>query len=102
MRSSCRPGLAHVIGEGILLLELQEPADLSLLLEWRGVVENERDAFLGLPVELALSATRRTRVATDELARLTASRGDTLFPAEADAFFRAGLVGGGDEFDAAF
>ena len=53
-----------MIGEGIPLLELQEPSDLSLLLEWRGVVDGERDAFLGLSGELALSAARRTRVAS--------------------------------------
>ena len=49
-------GLAHVIGEGILLLELQQPSDLSLLLEWRGVVDSERDAFLGLSAVDALGA----------------------------------------------
>ena len=34
-------GMPHAIGGGILLLELQEPSDLSLLLEG--------DRFLGLP-----------------------------------------------------
>ena len=58
-------GLAHVIGEGILLLELQQPTDLSMLLEWRGVVDSERDAFLGLAVAEALDAARRTRVTPD-------------------------------------
>jgi mannose-6-phosphate isomerase len=95
-------GLAHVLGEGILLLELQEPSDLSLLLEWRGVVDSEREAFLGLPVKLALSAARRTRVTPDELAHLASSRGRSLFPAEADAFFRADLVAAGDVLEPGF
>ena len=29
-------GLPHAIGDGILLVELQEPSDLSVLLEWTG------------------------------------------------------------------
>jgi mannose-6-phosphate isomerase len=95
-------GLPHVIGEGILLLELQEPSDLSVLLEWRGVVGSERDAFLGLPTESALAAVRRTRVAAGELEELATRRGRTLFPPEADAFFRADLVAGGDELEPAF
>jgi len=30
------PGLPHAIGAGVFLLELQEPEDLSILLEWKG------------------------------------------------------------------
>jgi mannose-6-phosphate isomerase len=95
-------GLAHVIGEGILLLELQQPTDLSVLLEWRGVVDSEREAFLGLAVAEALDAARRTRVTTEELRRLTSRRGSTFFAAEADAFFRADRVSGGDVLDPGF
>jgi mannose-6-phosphate isomerase len=95
-------GLAHVIGEGILLLELQQPTDLSVLLEWRGVVDSEREAFLGLAVAEALDAARRTRVTTEELRLLTSRRGSTLFPAEADAFFRADRVSGGDVLEPGF
>jgi mannose-6-phosphate isomerase len=94
-------GLAHVIGEGILLLELQQPSDLSLLLEWRGVVE-ERDAFLGLERELALSAAARLRLNDEDVDRLTQTRGDALFPPEADRFFRAEWVGGGSTLEPSF
>jgi mannose-6-phosphate isomerase len=48
-------GAPHAIGEGILLLELQEPADLSILLEWEGILPEE-DAFLGLELDVALEA----------------------------------------------
>jgi mannose-6-phosphate isomerase len=90
-------GVPHVIGEGILLLELQEPSDLSLLLEWKGMTESE--ALLGLSRETALRAVDRSAV---DLAHLTAVRGRTLFPSEADAFFRAELVGDGARLDAGF
>jgi mannose-6-phosphate isomerase len=91
-------GLPHVIGAGILLLELQEPSDLSLLLEWEGLTA-EGEAFLGLPRELVLSAVTRSAV---DPGALTAQRGATLFPPEADRFFRADVVEGGAELDAGF
>jgi mannose-6-phosphate isomerase len=88
-------GVPHVIGEGILLLELQEPSDLSLLLEWKGLMAEE-EAFLGLSREMALEAVERRAVA------VTSNRGTTLFPAEADRFFRAELVGEGEQLEPAF
>ena len=91
-------GVPHVIGEGILLLELQEPSDLSVLLEWRGIVD-ERDAFLGLERETALSALGRSRT---DVAALQAARLPVLFPQEADTFFRAERVGGGAEIEPSF
>jgi mannose-6-phosphate isomerase len=94
-------GLPHAIGEGILLLELQQPADLSLLLEWQGIVP-EREALLGLPRSLVLSAVRRTQLTPAELELLKSRRGETLFPAEADRFFRADLVAGGSALEPGF
>jgi mannose-6-phosphate isomerase len=90
-------GLPHVIGEGILLLELQEPSDLSLLLEWRSMPEEQ--AWLGLPRELALSAMARS---TPDLERLTSRRAASLFPVEADAFFRGEVVRSGEELEPGF
>lgn len=81
-------GIPHVIGKGILLLELQQPSDLSLLLEWRGVVP-ESNAFLGLAPELALPAARHAAVTAAELDKLRACRDNMLFPPDADPFFRA-------------
>ncbi len=91
-------GLPHVIGQGILLLELQEPSDLSLLLEWEGLM-TEQDAFLGLTRDLVLDAVAREAV---EPASLTARRGARLFPAEADRFFRAELIEPGARLEPAF
>ena len=93
-------GLAHAIGAGILLLELQQPADLSLLLERHGAAEGE--ALLGLEAATALAAVHRGALPPAEVARLCAGRGRQPLPAEADAFFRAELVGGGDSLEAGF
>ncbi len=93
-------GLPHAIGAGILLLELQQPADLSLLLEWHGMAES--DAFLGLERATALSAVKRSGLSQAELKQLRRSRGASLFPGAADRFFRADLVSGGARMDAGF
>src|SRR5262249_32445380 len=64
-------GLPHAIGEGIFLVELQEPTDLSILMEWTGfAIDGERDGHLGLGFEVALQSARRTAVNGDELAAL--------------------------------
>jgi mannose-6-phosphate isomerase len=90
-------GLPHAIGPGITLLELQEPTDFSLLLEWAGYGVTRADADLGLGLDLALEALDRS--AWDE-ARVAGLRGDTeagagvtpVFPPAADPFFRGELV----------
>ena len=46
-------GTPHAIGEGALIVELQEPSDLSILLEWRGFAD-EAEAGLGLGWDVAL------------------------------------------------
>jgi mannose-6-phosphate isomerase len=77
-------GLPHAIGEGILLLELQQPADLSLLLEGR--------EYLGLPEEVALRAVTRT------VANLDALRSGPL----PERFFRADLLIGDAQVEPGF
>ena len=49
-------GTPHAIGAGILLLELQEPTDLSIMLEAAPFGFGEQDATLGLGWETALPA----------------------------------------------
>jgi mannose-6-phosphate isomerase len=87
-------GAPHAIGEGALIVELQEPSDLSILLEWEGFAD-EGEASLGLGWDVALSCVDRS--ATDP-ARL---RGQRL-PAEADRFFRFERVVGSTEVDRGF
>jgi mannose-6-phosphate isomerase len=89
-------GLPHAIGQGVLLVELQEPTDLSVLLEWEGfAIDGRRDGHLRLGFELALGCVDRSGWDPDRLARLREGRGpdrpgvERLFPAEADPFFRA-------------
>jgi mannose-6-phosphate isomerase len=93
-------GLPHVIGEGIFLLELQQPSDLSLLLERGGATE--ADACLGLPRSVALGAVDRRGWTSAEVGRLSSNRGTTLFTNAADPFFRARRIGGGSLLEPSF
>jgi mannose-6-phosphate isomerase len=87
-------GLLHAIGEGVLICELQEPSDLSVLFEWQDF-DLDGDPFLGLGLPGALSAARRDALTAADLQRLRGDRGGgrsdvkRLFPNDADAFFRA-------------
>ncbi len=85
------PGVLHAIGEGVLLVELQEPEDLSILLEWAGFdIDGPRDGHLGLGYPLALQAVERRGRSAEEIAQLVrpAGVGNSVLPAEADPYFR--------------
>ncbi|HEY5222158.1 MAG TPA: hypothetical protein VIJ18_03765 [Microbacteriaceae bacterium] len=90
-------GLAHAIGPGLTLAELQQPTDLSILLEYTGYNGlSEADAYLGLELGLALAGLNRTALDARQLDHLTNTRAaatdaqaQRLFPSEADRFFRA-------------
>jgi mannose-6-phosphate isomerase len=84
-------GTAHAIGEGILMVELQEPTDFSILLEWAGFDLTEDDGHLGLGFDRALEA----------LDLSAAEPPGTALPPEAEAFFRAERLTAGP-FDAGF
>jgi len=71
-------GVPHAIGPGILLAELQEPTDFSLLCEWRGFPIEPEDSHLGLGWEVALGALD-----------LRSHEPIREFPPEANAFFWA-------------
>jgi mannose-6-phosphate isomerase len=49
-------GVPHSIGGGMLIAELQEPTDFSLICEWKGFPVRPEDAHLGLGWNTALSA----------------------------------------------
>lgn len=49
-------GVPHAIGAGILIAELQEPTDYSILCEWQGFPIRPEDSHLGLGWETALGA----------------------------------------------
>jgi mannose-6-phosphate isomerase len=84
-------GVPHAIGEGLLIVELQEPTDQSILLEWDGFgIADEREATLGLGWERALDCVELARVDASALRGPSpAGPVSRLLPAEADGFFRA-------------
>src|SRR5919201_2385906 len=49
-------GVPHAIGGGMLIAELQEPTDFSLVCEWQGFPVRPEDAHLGLGWDTALDA----------------------------------------------
>jgi mannose-6-phosphate isomerase len=49
-------GIPHAIGPGMLIAELQEPTDFSLLCEWRGFPVRPEDGHLGLGWDTARRA----------------------------------------------
>lgn len=83
-------GQLHAIGEGVLLLEVQEPEDLSILLEWRGfALDGTTDGHLRLGFDTALQAVARSRLAPEAVEALL-TRGTTagpMLPSAADGFF---------------
>jgi mannose-6-phosphate isomerase len=96
-------GTPHFIGPGVLLAEVQEPTDLSILLEWEGLaVDGEADGHLGLGFDLALQALDLTPWSSADLERHVVSAGSlrvlgegpsaamvAALPAEAEPYFRA-------------
>ena len=90
-------GLPHTVQAGVFVLELQEPTDLSILLEWQDfAVDGDRDGHLSLGFETALQAVDTSGVSDADLDRLVVRREDiaragltSALPKEADAYFRA-------------
>lgn len=85
------PGELHAIGAGVFLLELQQPEDLSILLEWSGFeLDGPADGHLGIGFERALRAVRADAMAPAELDALVlpATDGHDILPAASHPFFR--------------
>jgi mannose-6-phosphate isomerase len=97
-------GLPHAVGPGILIVELQEPTDLSILMEWKGLdIDGRRNGHLGLGFETALNAVDRTAWPRERLGELiNAGAGESLFPQAAEEFFRADRLLGEAELPAEF
>jgi mannose-6-phosphate isomerase len=51
-------GVPHAIGAGVLIAELQEPSDFSIVCEWRGFPIAPEESHLGIGWDLALGALR--------------------------------------------
>jgi len=85
------PGELHAIGAGVLLLELQQPEDLSILLEWQGFeIDGARAGHLGLGFDVALRAVTRSARSLETLQTLIrpAPATGSVFPPDADRYFR--------------
>jgi mannose-6-phosphate isomerase len=95
----CPAGLPHAIGDGILLVEVQEPTDFSVLLEYEGF--DVAEGHLGLGYDLALQCVDRDAWDPDRVDGLrgTAAR---LLPEAADEFFSARRLRGGDRLEQGF
>jgi mannose-6-phosphate isomerase len=85
-------GVPHSIDAGVFVLELQEPTDLSIILETEDMpVDLRRDGHLGLGFDVALDALTLDPVDTARLVvRAAAPR---LLPPAADPYFRATRAG---------
>jgi mannose-6-phosphate isomerase len=97
-------GVPHAVGPGITVVELQQPSDLSLLLEWEGYPGlDPANAFLGLGRETVIAATDRSGWA-DRVAGLRGALapGAPALPDAAAPFFRADAIAAGSGWPASF
>ena len=61
-------GQAHATGAGVFLVEVQEPTDFSILLEWSVTTATRDESHLGLGFDVVLPAvSHRALTAVDEL-----------------------------------
>lgn len=98
-------GTPHAIGQGCFVVELQEPTDLSIMLEWEGFAfDGPRDGHLGLGYGTALQAVNREHLDLDQVHAMRQATGGLLGPLlpGASDFFRADRVAGGGTWCAGF
>jgi mannose-6-phosphate isomerase len=86
-------GTLHTIGSGITLIELQEPSDMSVVVEWRNAGVSNGDEHLQLGWDTILPAAYLDVAAPihvpARLAEPEKSSLKRLLPPEADSYFRA-------------
>lgn len=85
-------GVPHAIGAGAFLVEVQQPTDQSILMEWHSFDIEESDCFLGLDHQTALSNLNRTGLTRSDLesliSRRSASARSAALVASATTYFR--------------
>ncbi|TDD93948.1 class I mannose-6-phosphate isomerase [Actinomadura rubrisoli] len=104
-------GLPHAVDAGVFLVEVQEPTDFSIMLEWAGFSPDGADTDLRLGWDTAVCCVDGRARSAAEVARLVRRPAEQpesgpgvrrVWPEGADSFFRAELVGGGAELAASF
>jgi mannose-6-phosphate isomerase len=97
-------GVPHALGAGVTVVEVQEPTDFSILLEWAGyAIDGPAAGHLGLGYDLALAALDYGGWDRRRVAGLLGSRPEQspgpgtvrLLPPAADDFFRVERVAPG-------
>lgn len=90
-------GLVHAIGAGNFIVELQEPSDYSILMDWTGFeLDGQKDGHLNLGFDLAMKSVDRRAWSAEQIESLRLSTADTLGSLASDAgdFFRADRIRG--------
>ncbi len=94
-------GTPHAIDAGIFVLELQEPTDLSALLEWTDfAVDGTKDGHLDLGFDTVLDALNFDPIPTSELEklvmreRISGESDRSVFTDVASPYFRADYISG--------
>ncbi|MDE3130779.1 MAG: hypothetical protein KGL16_06460, partial [Acidobacteriota bacterium] len=89
-------GTLHTIGSGITLIELQEPSDMSVVIEWRMAGVEPQEATLELGWDTILRAADTGAGEPIHIAAVPTDAGPStqasLLPPQADPFFRALLL----------
>jgi mannose-6-phosphate isomerase len=93
-------GEAHATGAGVFLVEVQEPTDFSILLEWSVTTAGRDDSHLGLGFDTALRVVNHRATDAEALAALrhhvdpaaTSDQPLRALPAASDPYFRIDLA----------
>jgi mannose-6-phosphate isomerase len=91
-------GQAHATGAGVFLVEVQEPTDFSILLEWSVTTATRDESHLGLGFDVVLPAVSHRALPDVEALRVhvdPGARGADLLralPSAADRYFRLDLA----------
>jgi mannose-6-phosphate isomerase len=93
-------GMPHAIGAGVFILELQEPTDFSVMLEWKAFgLDSLVESQLGMGGLEALACMDRSAWSSSQLEARFIRRGvvrrgaiEGVFPDDAGGYFRAVAV----------
>ncbi|RSM82839.1 mannose-6-phosphate isomerase [Kibdelosporangium aridum] len=100
-------GLPHAIGAGVFIVELQQPTDLSVTLEWKDFLDSEAGGHLGFGYDVVLDCVDRSAWDAERLKHIVRhAEGESpvtdLLGPDAAGFFRAQRIRGGASLDTSF